>query len=327
MIHISIIIPVYKVEPYIRRCLQSVLSQTYENVECIIVNDATPDKSMEIVDEILKNYNGLVKVKVINHEKNKGLSAARNLGVRAATGDYLFFLDSDDELYDKDTIELFCKSLEKYGNVDLGIGKCNVIGGMPLCHSANGLYKGNDVIMSYLKNEWSVIACAKFIRRSFFLKYDLWFAKGVLHEDISFSFKAALFASSMFAMSFPVYSYYIHENSITTQMRYKNYVDYLSNMNDNWNLLKETYPLLAPNSHVTNFFTKGLFGFFVSSIYNPQLSSIEKEQIASLYNYSFKKMNLRLSKQFKILIEYILLFIPSFMSCRLINKLKIGKHG
>ena len=96
---VSIIIPVYKVENWIEGCLLSVCNQTYENIECIIVNDATPDKSMDIVESILKNYTGSIRFKIITHELNRGLSAARNFCVKAATGDYLIFLDSDDKLY------------------------------------------------------------------------------------------------------------------------------------------------------------------------------------------------------------------------------------
>ena len=85
----SIIIPVYDVEKYIKKCLDSVFNQTYNNYEVIVVNDGTKDNSMEIV----KNYN----VITIN-QKNQGLSMARNNGVKKAKGEYLLFLDSDDYL-------------------------------------------------------------------------------------------------------------------------------------------------------------------------------------------------------------------------------------
>ena len=90
---ISVIIPVYGVEKYIRQCLDSVINQTYKNLEIIIVNDGTKDNSMKIVEEYLDDE----RIKVINKE-NGGLSSARNRGMEEATGEYISFVDSDDWL-------------------------------------------------------------------------------------------------------------------------------------------------------------------------------------------------------------------------------------
>ena len=103
----SIIIPVYNVEKYLKKCLDSVFNQTYKDYEVIVVNDGTKDNSMDIV----KDYD----VKVIN-QKNQGLSAARNAGVKKATGEYLIFLDSDD-YWEKDLLKELSKSLKN--NPDL----------------------------------------------------------------------------------------------------------------------------------------------------------------------------------------------------------------
>lgn len=94
---ISIIIPVYNVEKYIHRCLTSIIKQTMtEEVECIIVNDATPDKSIDIIQELLSDYRGNISFHIINHKKNEGLAAARNSGMKHAKGDYVIHIDSDD---------------------------------------------------------------------------------------------------------------------------------------------------------------------------------------------------------------------------------------
>ena len=100
MLTISIIIPVYKVEAYIEECLASVVSQQDAGiaVECIIVDDCSPDGSMDIVRRFVDNYQGAVQFRLLRHEVNRGLSAARNTGIDAATGDYLLFVDSDDYL-------------------------------------------------------------------------------------------------------------------------------------------------------------------------------------------------------------------------------------
>ena len=91
----SIIVPVYKVEPFIARCIESVLSQTFSNFELILVDDASPDKSGQICDDYASKDE---RVKVI-HTKNGGVSQARNYGINNATGQWLIFFDADDTLF------------------------------------------------------------------------------------------------------------------------------------------------------------------------------------------------------------------------------------
>ena len=93
---ISIIIPVYKVEKYLRRCLDSVLNQTFTDWEAICVNDCSPDNSGAILNEYAARDK---RIKVINHKENSGLSASRNTAIEHATGDYVMYLDSDDFIH------------------------------------------------------------------------------------------------------------------------------------------------------------------------------------------------------------------------------------
>ena len=92
-IKVSVIVPVYNVEKYIRQCLESIINQTYKNLEIIVVNDGTKDNSMKIVEEYLSDE----RIKVINKE-NGGIASARNRGIDEATGEYISFVDSDDWL-------------------------------------------------------------------------------------------------------------------------------------------------------------------------------------------------------------------------------------
>ena len=95
----SIIIPIYNVAPYIECCLDSVARQTMtEDVECVLVDDCGTDDSMEIAERYVLNYQGPIRFRIVRHKKNRGLSAARNSGISHATGEYVFFLDSDDRL-------------------------------------------------------------------------------------------------------------------------------------------------------------------------------------------------------------------------------------
>ena len=94
---VSILIPVYRVENDIERCVRSVMDQTYDNLVYVSVDDATDDSSMEILKRILRNYpNRLGDIQIIHHKKNRGLAAARNTAVSSCRGEYVFHVDSDD---------------------------------------------------------------------------------------------------------------------------------------------------------------------------------------------------------------------------------------
>ena len=98
MTKVSIIIPVYNVSDYIERCIRSVMEQTYQIIECILVDDCSPDDSITKAESLIRQYGGSVEFVILRHDKNIGLSGARNTGINHSTGDYLYFLDSDDEI-------------------------------------------------------------------------------------------------------------------------------------------------------------------------------------------------------------------------------------
>lgn len=114
---VSIVVPVYNVESYIEECLQSVCSQTYENLEIICVDDVGNDRSMDVVRSFAVKD---CRIKIIEHDKNKGLAEARNTGLEHVSGDYVFFLDSDDWLVD-DAIEKLLSSAMT-NNADVVVG-------------------------------------------------------------------------------------------------------------------------------------------------------------------------------------------------------------
>lgn len=114
---ISIIIPVYNVEEYIVECLQSVMRQTYKGeMECILVDDCGTDNSIGGAETMVANYKGEIDFRILHHEHNRGLSAARNTGTEAANGEYVFYIDSDDFI-EPDTIEKLYNAFSLYPNV------------------------------------------------------------------------------------------------------------------------------------------------------------------------------------------------------------------
>ncbi len=111
-IKVSILVPFYKVEKYVGRCVESLFSQTYQNLEYVFVNDCTPDRSMDIILEYIDKYNVREKCKIIAHKENKGICISRNDCLDHATGDYVLFIDSDDYI-DKDMVELLVEAAVK----------------------------------------------------------------------------------------------------------------------------------------------------------------------------------------------------------------------
>jgi glycosyltransferase involved in cell wall biosynthesis len=111
-IKVSILVPFYKVENYVGRCVESLFTQTYKNIEYVFVNDCTPDKSMEVINEMIDKYGVSSQCKMIVHNQNQGISASRNDCLDNMTGDYFLFIDSDDYI-DKDMVELLVEAAVK----------------------------------------------------------------------------------------------------------------------------------------------------------------------------------------------------------------------
>lgn len=109
---VSILVPFYKVENYVGRCVESLFSQSYKNVEYVFVNDCSPDKSMDVINDYIHKYDVADKCKIIVHEKNQGISVSRNDCLDNMTGDYFLFIDSDDYI-DNDMVELLVEAAAK----------------------------------------------------------------------------------------------------------------------------------------------------------------------------------------------------------------------
>lgn len=116
---LSVIVPVYKVEPYLRRCVDSIRNQTYKNLQIILVDDGSPDRCGEICDAYAEIDERIIAV----HQKNRGLSGARNTGLRYAKGEYVAFVDSDDWIAPT-MYETLVRMIEKN---DLDIARCGII--------------------------------------------------------------------------------------------------------------------------------------------------------------------------------------------------------
>ena len=208
----SIIIPVYNVEKYIKKCLDSVFSQTFDDYEVIVVNDGTKDNSMDIV----KDY----KVRVIN-QKNQGLSAARNAGVKDAKGEYLLFLDSDD-YYEKDLLKELNKSLDNSPDVvrfqiqDVKNEKVIKEYHEKEFDNLNGVDAFNELVKyHYVENAWCYA-----IKRKYYEKEKYSFAIGKIHEDFGLVPLIIIKAKVVNSIPYIGYNYVQRESSIMSTNNY-----------------------------------------------------------------------------------------------------------
>lgn len=213
---ITIVVPIYNVEHYIECCLNSVVNQTYKgDIECIIVNDATLDSSAKIAQEFIDNYSGRIRFKLVEHEMNLGLSEARNTGVKYASGEYVLFLDSDDELEVNAIDDLVNPiRLESY---DVVVGSYSIVsnGLKPIVFDKDVKFSSNvSILQAFLDNQWYVMAWNKLCRRKFLIEQDLFFLPGLIHEDELWSFQLANKANSMYITSARTYKYNIRGSSI-----------------------------------------------------------------------------------------------------------------
>ena len=218
---ISVVIPVYNVEDYIEECLQSVLRQTHADLEVILVDDCGMDASMAKAEALLRAYDGSAAVRILRHSVNRGLSASRNTGMKAAAGDAVFFLDSDDYLAPQ-CLELLSESMNR-NRADMTLGGVELVGKsveFPWKDITFGeVLKGEQIFRSYLQRKWYVMAWNKLVRKDFLLGNRLFFLEGETHEDEAWSFDLALCARTISAVYETTLYYRIREGSITQQQR------------------------------------------------------------------------------------------------------------
>jgi glycosyltransferase involved in cell wall biosynthesis len=217
---ISIVVPVYNVEEVVSECLDSVIEQDFDGaVECIIVDDCGNDRSMEVVKKILSGYNGTIDFKIVTHQENGGLSVARNSGIAAAVGDYIFFLDSDDVI-PPNALSLLYQRASEHPDVDIVIGqtKCFPDDNYDAFYDFKRFNVPDYTADVDLIRSWYLeiphIAWNKLIRREFILADDLYFLPGIIHEDYHWQFKSYFTVSSIAFVSEDTYFYRKRQHSI-----------------------------------------------------------------------------------------------------------------
>jgi len=226
----SIIVTVYKVEKYLNECIQSILSQSFGDCECILVDDGSPDNCPIMCDEYAKKYE---QIKTI-HKENGGLSDARNVGILQASGEYIVLLDGDDKFADNNALKNLFNVIQKNKTdviVNVNWLKFADNGEKIFCNNYNkniSLVAPKEIAYNFEKSSMTMAGWLFVLKKEYLVKNDLFFKKGILHEDIHWM-PRVLFRTQLIAINhLPFYAYRILvENSITAVINAKRLYDLL----------------------------------------------------------------------------------------------------
>ena len=216
---VSVIIPVYNTVPYLEECIISILNQTLKDIEIIIVDDGSTDGSSEIIDYYSKIDNRILVIK----QENKGLSLARNVALEFSKGDYIYFMDSDDILYENTLFDCFCRCEQE--NLDIVFFDGEVIyekGFKEICWDYDRsnifddlfIYKGKSLIFEMLRTyTFRAVPWLYFVKAEYLKKIDLYFLPDIIHEDEIFTLLLYLQSNKIGYLKRSLIYHRVRENS------------------------------------------------------------------------------------------------------------------
>ncbi len=216
---VSIIVPIYNVEKYLEKCLDSLLSQTYKNLEILLIDDGSPDNSPRICDEYAKKDS---RIRVV-HQKNSGASKARENGLKMARGEYISFVDPDDWL-ELSAMEELTDAAGKFG-ADIVIFDWQAFfdDGRTLVNSQN---LSNDMSMEEIRDGFLLDRCPNFMCNKLFKKSlfdNLTFPGGMIYEDLYINAEIFCRCKKAYYIAKPFYCYRIHASyaNMTSKIKQK----------------------------------------------------------------------------------------------------------
>ncbi len=297
---ISIVIPVYNVENYLEQCVNSVISQSYTDFEVILVNDGSKDSSGNIADTFADADDRITVI----HQENQGLSVARNTGIRAATGEYIMFLDSDDWWKDNTVLESVVQRLT--------INPCDALSfnyqkqyedriDSPYfsLDKVASININDDKSIEYLIEEglWVTGACNKAVRRKVIFDNNLFFKMGITSEDIDWTMRLALCSERVDFVNVVVFMYRQRSSSITHSVSKRSVECLYENVNECVKLVN------SADGAKSNLLMPFVAYQYATLIYN--LAVVDGEDIKELYQ-KVKALSylLKFSKQKKARLIY-----------------------
>lgn len=231
---VTVVVPVYNVERYLDRCVQSLLGQTMKEIEIILVDDKSTDTSSDLCDKL----SGLdCRVKVIHKPVNEGLGLARNTGIENASGKYIMFLDSDDT-YDLDACRRLCEAAKENGaDISTGLFNKEIRPGVWCAeHDKPQILNGDQVLQYtydmiacspevYIERLHPVSACLLCINKDFLLSTGIRFEseRKVASEDTLFKIKLLKECKRLAVLDYPFYNYFINGASLSHTFKYRDF--------------------------------------------------------------------------------------------------------
>ncbi len=201
---VSIIVPIYNAYLYLSKCLETLVTQTYKNIEIILINDGSTDNSEEIVNLYLRKFDNIIYIKDTNH----GQGHARNVGLEKATGDLITFVDSDDYV----NVTMVEKLVNALGDSDISVCDITKIDSTKQIYFKNHINYGNDQVSFMLSHPGPV---AKIYKKE--ILKDHKFMEGVYYEDLAFTTTLSKKVHKVSYVTEPLYFYIIHDNSTMQQ--------------------------------------------------------------------------------------------------------------
>lgn len=309
IIIVSIIIPVYKVERYIQRCIESIFRQEIEGtpLECIIVDDCSPDNSIAIVKKLIEAYTGNIQFRIITHYKNSGLSAARNTGIRAAKGDFIIFVDSDDYIKDNSILTML-QALKQHPEADSVV--CNYYDckekKVPFPIETKEYLPNKDIIMErFYETKIKSAAWNKIVRREQIINKNIFFVEGLLNEDVLWSYRQFTTSSSIVILPDITYIYEYNPQSIVNTTSEKAQANINSFLYISDKLMDEPY-----QGHFINYMLF-VFSYLIKALFL-MLNFEETKEQHSQFKVNRKKLFIKALKDYRIILAsfFILLYKP-----------------
>ncbi|MEH7159013.1 glycosyltransferase family 2 protein [Neobacillus drentensis] len=236
---ISIIVPIYKVEKYIHNCINSILAQTFEDFELILINDGSPDNCGEICNDFARMDN---RIKVL-HKENGGLSDARNAGLNIAQGEYIAFVDGDDWI-EKDMYKILYQNIKKY-NADISVCKYREVSGYSEIDSVitNNckVFNNKEAFDCLFNNKYFAShACDKLYKKELF--DNIQYPKGKLYEDMFTTYKLFEKINKVVYSNYIGYNYFQRKDGIVKSKFKIEKLDYLNAFEGIFDLCVDKYP-------------------------------------------------------------------------------------
>lgn len=286
-IKFSIIVPVYNVESYLKKCIESLINQTYSNIEILLIDDGSLDNSLKICYEYSEKHGNIE----VYHKSNGGLSDARNYGLSKASGNYIMFVDSDDYI-SIEACQNFYNALINE-DVDIVTGNCirveQDVQEYQMFSQSIGICSGKEFIKKQLeKRTFHITAWRNVYRKKFLLENNLFFKKGIYHEDEQWTPRVFLPAKKVMNTDIIFYYHVIREGSITQKKsQEKNGLDLINTYND----LSVIYSKLD-DFYLKELLNDNLVDTYLEGVYKTKgLTIIEKEDMAFLRNNAISKRN------------------------------------